>query len=396
MKIAYFDCFSGISGNMVLGSLLDAGLPLDRLEAELARLGLSGYRLVVDEVRRKGLRGVHVEVEIEEQGVHRHLHHIEDIIANSDLAEVVKEQSLAVFRRLAQAEAKVHGEPVEHVHFHEVGAMDAIIDVVGSVVGLWLLGIEKVYASHVHVGRGTIECAHGVIPVPAPATAELLQGVPTYGRDVDSELVTPTGAAILTTLAQGFGVVPPLKVEQTGYGAGTRTLPLANMLRVSIGETLDQEDDYEHDTVTLVETNIDDMNPQHFEYVLERLMAAGAVDVFVTPIQMKNGRPAHKLSVLVDGSKIDEVAGIIFLETSAIGVRMNETRRRKLARQSMTVDTPYGPVPVKVARKGDMVVNIAPEYRNCRQVAEQHGVALKTVTHVAREAAIRALAVEAD
>ena len=253
MKIAYFDCFAGISGNMVLGALLDAGLELERLQVELAGLGLDGYRIVSSQVRRKGIKGTHVEVETEEQGIERHLHHIEGIIEGSELPPPVKTQSVSIFRRLAQAEARVHGEPVDHVHFHEVGALDAIIDVVGSVTGLWLLGVEEVYASQVHVGRGTIECAHGVIPVPAPATAELLRGVPIYGRDVDAELVTPTGAAILTALAAGFGGGPAMRVEKIGYGAGSRELSFPNLLRVSIGKTVDQTDGQERMAARIVD-----------------------------------------------------------------------------------------------------------------------------------------------
>jgi uncharacterized protein (TIGR00299 family) protein len=250
MKIAYFDCFSGISGNMILGALLDAGLELSHLEGALESLNLDGYRLVVDDVRRNGIRGTLVEVKLEEQGVERHLHDIETIIEQSELPPPVKTQSLSVFRRLAQAEAKVHGEPVDHIHFHEVGAMDAIVDVVGSVAGLWLLGVEQVYSSHVHVGRGTVECAHGTLPLPAPATAELLKGVPIYGRDVDAELVTPTGAATLTTLATSYGNGPAMRVAQIGYGAGTRVLPLPNLLRVLIGDTVEEDEEQEPETKT--------------------------------------------------------------------------------------------------------------------------------------------------
>jgi pyridinium-3,5-bisthiocarboxylic acid mononucleotide nickel chelatase len=242
MRIAYLDCFAGISGNMVLGALLDAGLELEALEAELLKLGIDGYRIVASEVRRRGLRGTHVEVETDDQGVARHLHHIQELIEASTLPAPVKARSLSTFRRLAEAEARVHGTPVDHVHFHEVGALDAIVDVVGAASGFWLLGVEEVYASHVHVGRGTIQCAHGVIPVPAPATAELLKGIPIYGRDVDAELVTPTGAAILTATAVAFGGGPAMRVEQIGYGAGTRDLPLPNLLRISVGETVGPSD----------------------------------------------------------------------------------------------------------------------------------------------------------
>ena len=246
MRIAYLDCFSGISGNMVLGALLDAGLELERLQAELAKLNLTGYQIIAREVRRRGLKGTYVEVEAEEQHMGRHLQDIEEIIESSALPLPVKEQSRAIFNRLARAEAKVHGEPIDHVHFHEVGAVDAIVDVVGSCIGFWLMGVEKVYASYVHVGRGTIECAHGCIPLPAPATAELLQGVPIYGRDIDAELVTPTGAAILTTMAAAYGGGPAMVVSQIGYGAGTRELPIANLLRISIGELVKAPDGQEH------------------------------------------------------------------------------------------------------------------------------------------------------
>ena len=387
MKIAYFDCFSGISGNMILGALVDAGLEVERLKAELARLSLSGYTLGAQTVRRRYLRGTHVEVGVSEEGVERHLHEIEEIIAGSDLPDEVKVRGLAIFRRLAEAEAHVHGIPVERVHFHEVGAMDAIVDVVGAVVGLWLLGIEHVYASPVHVGRGTVTCAHGTLPVPAPATQELLRGVPIYGRDVDAELVTPTGAAILTTLAERFGAAPPMRVEQVGYGAGSRDLPLPNLLRVSIGETTEQVEGYEEDVVTVIETNIDDMNPQLYEHVMERLFDSGALDVFLTPIQMKRNRPGVQLSVLVAEERVADVLDILFAETTTIGVRTCPMRRWKLGRERIVVETRYGPVGVKVARRSGTVMNVAPEYRECRRVAEEQGVPLKEMYQAALEAA---------
>jgi uncharacterized protein (TIGR00299 family) protein len=385
-RIAYLDCFSGISGNMMLGALLDAGLELERLETELAKLPISGYKLKVEPVKRHGLGGTHVEVEVSETGVERHLHHVEEIIESSDLPEEVQQRGMDIFRRLAQAEAKVHGAPVESIHFHEVGAMDAIVDVVGAAIGLWLLGIDQVYASPVHVGRGTVKCAHGVLPVPAPATLELLQGVPVYGRDVDAELVTPTGAAILTTVAEAFGAAPPMQVNHIGYGAGTRELPIANLLRISIGEVVTKADDYERDTVTLIETNIDDMNPQWYEHTMARLFDAGALDVFLTPIQMKRGRPATQLSVLAPETHVSDTLDILFAETTTIGVRMHAVQRRKLRREVVTVETPYGPVAVKVARRGEAVVNATPEYRDCQRIAAEHGVSLKDVYRAVIEA----------
>ncbi len=387
MKIAYFDCFSGISGDMILGALVDAGLEMERLKAELARLPLSGYTLSAQTVRRRGLRGTHVEVEVSEKGVERHLHEIEEIIEGSDLPGDVKSRGLAIFQRLAEAEAHVHGIPVERVHFHEVGAMDAIVDVVGAVIGLWLLGIERVYASPVHVGRGTVECAHGTLPVPAPATQELLRGVPIYGRDVDAELVTPTGAAILTTLAEEFGAAPPMQVERVGYGAGSRDLPLPNLLRVSIGTKTEEAEGYEEDVVAVIETNIDDMNPQLYEHVMEQLFDAGALDVFLTQIQMKHNRPGVQLSVLVAEEHIREALDVLFAETTTIGVRSQQMRRWKLRREQVSAETRYGRVSVKVARRGEAVLNVKPEYQDCRRIAEKCSVPLKEVYQAALTAA---------
>ncbi len=392
MKIAYFDCFSGISGNMVLGALVDAGLELDKLRAELARLPVSGYTLNTQTVRRRGLRGTYVEVAVSEGHVERHLQDIERIIEGAELPRQVQELGLRIFRRLAGAEARVHDIPVDRVHFHEVGAVDAIVDVVGAAVGLWLMGVERVYASPVHVGCGTVTCAHGTLPVPAPATQELLRGVPVYGREVEAELVTPTGAAILTTLVEKFGDAPPMQVEHIGYGAGTRDLSIPNLLRVSIGQTTragrgGAPEGYEEDTITIIETNIDDMNPQLYGYVMARLFEAAALDVFLTPIQMKGGRPAVKLSALVDQGDVAEVLDVLFAETTTIGVRTWSMRRWKLGRERVVVETRYGPVGVKVARRGRAVMNVAPEYRECRRIAQEQGLPLKEVLQVAREAA---------
>jgi len=395
MKIAYFDCFSGISGNMILGALLDAGLELSALEEALSGLGVSGYRIVARKVRKRHITGTLVEVEIREKGVERHLGDVLDIIERSDLPEDIKGNCRSIFTRLAEAEARVHGLGVDDIHFHEVGALDAIVDVVGSVAGLRLLGVERVYASPVHVGHGTVECAHGLLPVPAPATLELLRGVPIYGRDVGAELVTPTGAAILTTLAQGFGAAPSIRVERVGYGAGSRDLPFPNLLRVSIGPTAEGMGEYEEDIVTLIETNIDDMNPQLYEHVMGRLFAAGALDVFLTPIQMKRGRPGIQFSVLVGEEHLADVLDVLFTETTTIGVRACPMRRWKLARERVVVETRYGPVWVKVARRGKAVLNVAPEYRDCQRIASERGVPLKEVYQAALDAA-RKVGREAD
>jgi uncharacterized protein (TIGR00299 family) protein len=388
MRVAYFDCFSGVSGNMLLGALLDAGLPVEELQSELARLPVSGYELEVRPVHRRGLRGTHVHVRVTAEQPVRHLRHIQELIQESALPPEVQAGALAIFRRLAQAEARVHGSSVEQVHFHEVGAVDAIVDVVGAVAGLRLLGVHEVYASPLHVGRGTVRSAHGTLPVPAPATLELLRGVPTFGRDLDAELVTPTGAAILTSLARGFDAPPPMQVVGIGYGAGSRDLPIANLLRLTLGEmheTGDADDAngtydaYETDLVTVLEANIDDMNPQWYEHVMERLFEAGALDVFLTPIQMKNNRPATQLSLILPEAAVPRALRILFAETTTIGVRASRLHRWKLSRERHVVETPYGPIGVKVARQGPTVLNLVPEYRDCLAAARQSAVPLKEV-----------------
>ncbi len=387
MKIAYLDCFSGISGNMVLGALLDAGVSIDHLREELVRLPISGYTLKAESVLRGGLSATHVEIQVEEKQPHRHLAEIEAIIDESGLPRALADQGLSIFRNLGQAEARVHGVPVDQVHFHEVGAVDAIIDVMGSVIGLWLLDVAQVYASPVRVGRGTVMCAHGRLPVPAPATMELLRGVPTYGRDVDAELVTPTGAAILTTLAQGFGSSPPMTVARIGYGAGSRELPHPNLLRISIGNTDELATGYEEDQVAVIETNIDDMAAEWYQHVTEQLFEVGALDVFLTPIQMKHGRPGTEISVLVHEEDVSQMLTVLFSETTTIGVRLRREQRYKLAREIVVVDTDYGPIAIKVARHGTSIVNMGPEYRDCRRAAEDHGAPVKIVYQAALSAA---------
>ncbi len=385
-KIAYFDCFSGISGNMALGALLDCGLPEDLFRRELEKIKVGGYQLEVRAVVKAALRGLFVDVRVEATQPHRHLSDIEAILRSSSLTQRVRERSLLVFQRLAQAEAKAHGEAVEKIHFHEIGAVDAILDVVGTAICLEMLGVEKVYSSPIHIGAGTVQTAHGLLPVPAPATAELLKGFPVYGRDVDAELVTPTGAALLAALAEPAADAPPMTVEEVGYGAGSRDLPWANLLRVTVGEEAGPA--LRGDRVMIVEANIDDMNPQFYEHVAERLFDAGAVDVFLTPIQMKRNRPAVMLSLMVDESKLDATLGILFSETTTIGIRMHPVERRKLEREGDMVETPFGPVPVKIARWNGRVMNVAPEYRDCLRIAKEKNVPLKDVYQAALAAAI--------
>jgi uncharacterized protein (TIGR00299 family) protein len=384
MTLAYFDCFSGVSGDMTLGALVDAGLPIDVLRSEMAKLSIPGYTLTSEQVKRSGLAAtkVHVVLDRTEQPARR-LDDIRTIIDGSALAPEIKRKSLAVFTRLAEVEAKVHGTTTETVHFHEVGAVDALVDIVGSVIGLELLGITEVLASPINVGSGSVHTAHGRLPVPAPATAELMKGVPVYSSSIAFELATPTGAAIITTLASSFGPLPQMRIDRVAHGAGSRELPgTPNVLRLFLGEYLPAAD---ADTSVLIETNIDDMNPQVYEHLIDRLLQAGAHDAFLTPIIMKKGRPGILLSVLTDPAKSDALLDIVFRETTSIGARIQPVGRRKLAREIREVETVYGRVRVKVSRRGDEVLTVTPEYEDCRRLAEEKQVPLKHVMEAAKK-----------
>ena len=310
MKVAYFDCFAGASGDMILGALMDAGLGLEKLKEELAKLHLAHYDLHVKRVTKRGIGGSQAVVSVHEDHHHhhRHLHDIEEIINKSDLEESVKGKSIEIFTRLAEAEAKVHQTSIEQIHFHEVGAVDAIIDVVGAVAGLAALGIERVYCSPLHVGTGTVECAHGTLPVPAPATIELIRGKPIYSTGVEGELLTPTGAAILTTLSSGFMPMPAMTLEKVGYGAGTSEPAIPNLLRVAIGEVLDEVKGYQIEQVAVIETNIDDMNPQMYDYLIQKMLDMGALDVFLAPSHTDEKKsashPGHNHLSAGDGGEV--------------------------------------------------------------------------------------------
>ncbi len=380
MKAIYLDCFSGISGNMFIGALLDAGLPLAYLEYGLKKLPVANYKLQVERAAKCGVSACHFDVKVRQWfQPSRNLNDIVTIIDDSELSDRVKNGAKKAFSRLAEAEAKVHGSTLDQVHFHEVGAVDAIVDVVGTMLGLEYFGIERVYASSLHVGSGFVKCSHGRMPVPAPATAELLKGVPFYSTEIKGELVTPTGAALATTLAESFGRMPPsFRAETIAYGAGTMDLEIANVLRVYVGE-ISQGPSGDHENLAVLETNIDDMNPQIYGYVMDKLLENGAMDVYYTPIMMKKNRPAVKTTVIATRDKIDAIARILFKETSTIGVRILPCDNIHLSRQIITVETEWGPVRVKLAKKDDQVLNIAPEYEDCRQIAEKYGVPLKNV-----------------
>ncbi len=381
MKTAYFDCLSGISGDMTLGALVDAGADLEHLNAAIDSLGLPGCRLVAEEVRKRGFRALQITVHYEHEHAHRHLSHILKMIDGSVLNDRQRDLAARVFRKLAEAEAKVHGTTVEKVHFHEVGAADSIADIVGTAVGLDLLGVERVIASPVPTGCGTIEIAHGLCSVPAPATAELLTGIPLAACSIPKEMTTPTGAAILATLAEAFGPVPAMTIQRIGYGAGRRDLEeQPNILRLLIGQAETQAGCPD---IWILETNLDDMPGEQIAYCTEQLWEAGVLDVYTTAIQMKKNRPAVQLTVLCSADQIEAAEAILLRETTTLGIRRWPAQRTVLERTAHTVDTPLGPVVGKVSRLRDGSIRFAPEYEACRQVAQQNGVPLREVFRVA-------------
>lgn len=389
MKIAYFDCFSGISGDMILGALIDAGLSVQGLESELSKLKISGFKLRVKKTLRGGISGTKFSVDTNEPPVERHLKDIIEIIDQGDLGHDIKNSSKKIFKELARIEAKIHNKSIEEVHFHELSGLDSIIDVIGSVIGINKLGIEAVYSSKIHVGTGFVKCQHGILPIPAPATLELLKGIPIYSKGIEAELTTPTGVAILKNLSKGFGVMPEMKVKKIGYGAGSRELEIPNLLRVYVGEAKDAG--YEEDQVMLIETNLDNMNPELFEYTCKMLLKKGILDVFMTPIFMKKNRPGTMLSILTAPEKLDEILSIIFTETTTLGVRIHRLERRKLEREIISVNTRFGDIKVKIGRIKGRIKNISPEYESCKEIAVKQGIPLKEVYDEARNSAQKAL-----
>lgn len=378
MRTAYFDCFSGISGDMLIGSLLDAGLDFKELERELGKLGLQHVELSARSVTRHGIAATKFDVVDQGKQAYRHLSDLNRIVDEAPLSEPIKDRSKTIFSSIAAAEAKCHGVPVERVHFHEIGAVDTIIDVVGSLVGLEQLGIGQIVSSSLNVGSGTVEFSHGVFPVPAPATTELLRDIPIYATNSRAELVTPTGAAIITMISDRFGEMPELTVKDVGYGAGSRDLAHPNVLRILVGEAAG-EAELEHDIVTVIDTTIDDMNPQLYEHVVSTLLDSGALEAYLTPIIMKKSRPAIKLTVLCGEEKRSQMSRIIFEHTTSIGLRHRAESRKKLSREIVSVETKFGDVHVKVASLGDEILNAQPEYEECLAIARQMRVPIKTV-----------------
>lgn len=420
-KHVYFHCFSGISGDMILGALLDTGLvTLDDLQKELAKINLNGYSLVSEKTCRKMIAGTRLLVKENknESPPLRTISSLLEILDNSSLDQDIKEKAAEIFWTLAGAEAKIHGLPVEKVHFHEIGAVDTVVDVVGCLVLLKLLGIKKVFSSPLHLGTGFIKIEHGTLPLPAPAVLELLRGVPVYTLGVKSELVTPTGAAILTCLTSSFGFLPPGTILASGYGAGSKELEHPNMLRAVILEDTAEENGIEigmqkilketsenkdlppaemiclnnstgmdtlEEDIIVVEANIDDMHPEFHPYVMEKLLENGAWDVYFTPIHMKKNRPGVKLTVLCRPSLLNSMKAVVFKETSSLGLRIFKGQKYSLSRRKVFVETPYGRVGIKIGYLNGKANTFAPEYEDCRIIARKEGLPLKEIYRIAEE-----------
>ncbi len=421
MRIAYLDCFSGISGDMFLGALIDAGVAPEIFERAVAALDV-GAKLEISRVNRSGITATKVDVIVEGERdsprvgrtaafdphkhthdhahghEHSHDHHhdhaqhdggqrgrglieIREIIRKAAISESAEKVAIDIFEKLGAAEASIHNIPVEKIYFHEVGAVDALIDITCAAVGTEALGVDEIICSPLNVGGGTVTCAHGTFPVPAPATVELLRGATVFSSGLQAELVTPTGAAIVRTLATRFAPFPEMKIARAGYGAGSRDFPgHANVLRITVGEAASKlAVNTSQETISVLEANLDDLNPQVFGYVMDRLLEAGALDVFAVPVQMKKNRPGTLLSVLAKLDDADKLAQIIFAETTTLGVRRREENRQVLARKWQTVSTRFGDVRIKIASLNGTVSNYAPEYEDCRRIATEHRVPLKLV-----------------
>jgi uncharacterized protein (TIGR00299 family) protein len=384
VRVLHFDCFSGLSGDMTLGALIDAGVEAAFIRRGLDSLGLP-IRLDAAKVRKGGFAATQVTIEAPEEHSHRHLSDVEEILQRGELTPAQRELALRIFRRLAQAEATVHGMALEKVHFHEVGALDSIADIVGVAIGLDLLGAERITSRSVPTGSGMVKCAHGLMPVPAPGTAELLRGAPLAASSVKAELTTPTGAAILTTVVQEWIEQPLMTVERIGHGAGQRDfLEQPNLLRLFVGQVKETADSPERDQVWMLETNLDDVPAEVVGYCFDQLFAAGALDVFSTPIQMKKNRPGVLLSVLAPEAMLSVLEAILFRETETFGIRRYPVQRQKLEREIVTVQTLWGPIRGKRGWRKDGPSVFTPEYEDCARVARQHGVPLRAVYEAVR------------
>jgi uncharacterized protein (TIGR00299 family) protein len=380
VKVAHFDCFSGISGDMTLGALIDAGVDAEAIRSGIASLGLP-IKLEIEKVRKGGFAATYVHVEAPEEDTHRFLPEVEEILGRGNLTAGQRELALGIFRRLAQAEATVHGMPLDKVHFHEVGALDSLADIAGSAIGLDLLGVDRFTSRSVLTGNGMVQCAHGLMPIPAPGTAELLKGVPLARSDINAELTTPTGAAILTSIVREWIDQPVMTIERIGHGAGKRNfVEQPNILRLFVGEAPGPPSvGLVSDTVFVLETNLDDLPAEIIGYCYERLFAAGALDVFSVPIFMKKNRPGVLLSVIAPESALPELEDILFRETTTLGIRRCRIERHKLNRRAHTMSTPWGPVRGKLAWRDNEPPIFSPEYEDCARIAREHNIPLREV-----------------
>jgi len=378
MKIAYFDCPAGASGDMLLGALLDAGVDPEQLRTQLDALRLEGFQLEARRVQKAGVAATQAMVKVTDERSERRLPEIESLVQGSDLPEHLAAKALAILRRIAEVEARIHNQALDQVHLHELGGLDTVVDVAGVLLGLEMLRVERIIASPLPLGRGFVQSAHGALPLPAPATLALLQDAPITGSNLDVELVTPTGAALLAGLAHSWGAIPPMILKAVGYGAGQRDLPIPNVVRLLLGEAAEGEA-IEIETLAQIETNLDDLNPQLYEHTLARLFQAGALDAWLEPIQMKKNRPAVRLCALCHPTEVKQLTEIIFAETTTLGIRLQEVTRRALPRQVHTVETRHGTVRVKAARLPDGGLKLAPEYEDCRALATKLQLPLREV-----------------
>jgi len=385
MRIAYFDCFSGASGDMILGSLIDSGLNAQGLRDLLKKIPIPSVQLNVKKVLKRGISATQVRVTgKKEKKSFRTLNEIVNLVEKSRLDEEMKKKSREVFERIASVESKIHQKPMKEIHFHELSGLDSIVDIVGSIWGFHQMGIDRLYVSKVNVGSGFVKCEHGILPVPAPATLALMKGKPIYSSGVERELLTPTGAALLTSLGSEFGGMPPMRVEKVGHGAGRDDLPHPNLLRLIIGTALVHSG---MEKVMVIETNIDDMNPQFYDYVFENLLAMGVMEVFLTPILMKKSRPGTLLTVICSPEKIASVTQFLLKETTTLGLRWHEEERNRAEREILTLTTRYGKIRFKMGRWEGSMVNLSPEYEDCKQLALKKRVPLKEVFEEARKEA---------
>ena len=380
-RIIYFDCFSGISGDMILGALVNIGVDLKKIQKGLRTLNLKGCKVNSRQVKRNGFIGTKINVVLNQTSQKSHharsFNDIKSLIEKSDLPKIVKSNSIAIFRRIGKVEAKVHGTTINRIHFHEVGAIDSIIDIVGGSLAMDLLDADLIVSSPINTGEGIVKCDHGILPVPAPATLELLKGIPCYSSGVEKELTTPTGAAFIGYFAEKFGSLPIMNMLSTGYGAGTHEIKnIPNLLRVVLGKS---EEGPRHQSMKVIETNIDDMNPEFYDYVIDQLFKVGAVDVFFAPINMKKNRPGILLSVITSTEYFDSVVQVLLEETSTLGVRHYDVDRVVLARKQKIIMTPFGKVRVKIGGLDESTRTISPEYEDCRKIALKKEIPVKRV-----------------